>query len=147
MDSFGLINRESMPVHLLKAFHLLIFTKKKIVGIYNYTQNIWSEYLICLYSNIRNTISFISQFLKYLDGQSKKVTELEMQDIADYVSVLDESDIKYSTFNRYITHMHTFLQFLKMKNIEVLKFYPERFLKKVFRNTMKEVFQKKQLLI
>ena len=56
-----------------------------------------------------------AQFLKYLDGQSKKVTELEMQDIADYVSVLDESDIKYSTFNRYITHMHTFLQFLKMK--------------------------------
>ena len=55
-----------------------------------------------------------------------------MQDIADYVSVLDESDIKYSTFNRYITHMHTFLQFLKMKNIEVLKFYPERFLKKGF---------------
>lgn len=28
--------------------------------------------------------------------------------------------------------MHTFLQFLKMKNIEVLKFYPERFLKKGF---------------
>lgn len=49
-----------------------------------------------------------------------------------YVSVLDKSDIKYSTFNRYITHMHTFLQFLKMKNIEVLKFYPERFLKKGF---------------
>ena len=48
------------------------------------------------------------------------------------MSVLDKSDIKYSTFNRYITHMHTFLQFLKMKNIEVLKFYPERFLKKGF---------------
>ena len=60
-------------------------------------------------SNIRNTISFISQFLKYLDGQSKKVTELEIQDIEDYVSVLDKSDIKYSTFNRYITHMHTFI--------------------------------------
>ena len=50
------------------------------------------------------------QFLKYLDGQSKKVTELEIQDIADYVSILDVSDIKYSTFNRYITHIHTFLQ-------------------------------------
>lgn len=97
---------------------------------------LYAKYLVGIsdlsLSNIRNTISFISQFLKYLDGQSKKVTELEMQDIADYVSVLDESDIKYSTFNRYITHMHTFLQFLKMKNIEVLKFYPERFLKKVF---------------
>ncbi|EKC69278.1 hypothetical protein OBE_04491, partial [human gut metagenome] len=46
---FSLINQESMPVHLLKAFHLLIFMKKKIVGIYNYTQNIWSEYLICPY--------------------------------------------------------------------------------------------------
>ena len=45
----SLINRESMPVHLLKAYHLLIFTKKKIVGIYNYTQNIWSGYRICLY--------------------------------------------------------------------------------------------------
>lgn len=52
--------------------------------------------------------------------------------IADYVSILDVFDIKYSTFNRYITHIHTFLQFLKMKNIEVLKFYPERFLKKGF---------------
>ena len=97
---------------------------------------LYAKYLVGIsdlsLSNIRNTISFISQFLKYLDGQSKKVTELEMQDIADYVSVLDESDIKYSTFNRYITHMHTFLQFLKMKNIEVLKFYPERFLKKGF---------------
>ena len=80
---------------------------------------LYAKYLVGIsdlsLSNIRNTISFISQFLKYLDGQSKKVTELEMQDIADYVSVLDESDIKYSTFNRYITHMHTFLQFLKMK--------------------------------
>ena len=136
-----------MPVHLLKAFHLLIFTKKKN----RWYLQLYAKYLVGIsdlsLSNIRNTISFISQFLKYLDGQSKKVTELEMQDIADYVSVLDESDIKYSTFNRYITHMHTFLQFLKMKNIEVLKFYPERFLKKVFRNTMKEVFQKKQLLI
>ena len=97
---------------------------------------LYTKYLVGIsdlsLSNIRNTISFISQFLKYLDGQSKKVTELEMQDIADYVSVLDESDIKYSTFNRHITHMHTFLQFLKMKNIEVLKFYPERFLKKGF---------------
>ena len=97
---------------------------------------LYAKYLVGIsdlsLSNIRNTISFISQFLKYLDGQSKKVTELEMQDIADYVSVLDESDIKYSTFNRHITHMHTFLQFLKMKNIEVLKFYPERFLKKGF---------------
>ena len=97
---------------------------------------LYAKYLVGIsdlsLSNIRNTISFISQFLKYLDGQSKKVTELEIQDIADYVSVLDESDIKYSTFNRYITHMHTFLQFLKMKNIEVLKFYPERFLKKGF---------------
>ena len=97
---------------------------------------LYAKYLVGIsdlsLSNIRNTISFISQFLKYLDGQSKKVTELEMQDIADYVSVLDESDIKYSTFNRYVTHVHTFLQFLKMKNIEVLKFYPERFLKKGF---------------
>ena len=136
-----------MPVHLLKAFHLLIFTKKEN----RWYLQLYAKYLVGIsdlsLSNIRNTISFISQFLKYLDGQSKKVTELEMQDIEDYVSVLDESDIKYSTFNRYITHMHTFLQFLKMKNIEVLKFYPERFLKKVFQNTMKEVFQKKQLLI
>ena len=97
---------------------------------------LYAKYLVGIsdlsLSNIRNTISFISQFLKYLDGQSKKVTELEIQDIEDYVSVLDKSDIKYSTFNRYITHMHTFLQFLKMKNIEVLKFYPERFLKKGF---------------
>lgn len=97
---------------------------------------LYAKYLVGIsdlsLSNIRNTISFISQFLKYLDGQSKKVTELEIQDIEGYVSVLDKSDIKYSTFNRYITHMHTFLQFLKMKNIEVLKFYPERFLKKGF---------------
>ena len=97
---------------------------------------LYAKYLVGIsdlsLSNIRNTISFISQFLKYLDGQSKKVTELEIQDIADYVSILDVSDIKYSTFNRYITHIHTFLQFLKMKNIEVLKFYPERFLKKGF---------------
>ena len=97
---------------------------------------LYTKYLVGIsdlsLSNIRNTISFISQFLKYLDGQSKKVTELEIQDIEGYVSVLDKFDIKYSTFNRYITHMHTFLQFLKMKNIEVLKFYPERFLKKGF---------------
>ena len=142
-----MINQESMPVHLLKAFHLLIFTKKEN----RWYLQLYAKYLVGIsdlsLSNIRNTISFISQFLKYLDGQSKRVTELEIQDIEDYVSVLDKSDIKYSTFNRYITHMHTFLQFLKMKNIEVLKFYPERFLKKVFQNTMKEVFQKKQLLI
>lgn len=97
---------------------------------------LYAKYLVGIsdlsLSNIRNIISFISQFLKYLDGQTKKVTELEIQDIADYVSILDVSDIKYSTFNRYITHIHTFLQFLKMKNIEVLKFYPERFLKKGF---------------
>ncbi len=43
-----------------------------------------------------------------------------------------EKENRWYTFNRYITHMHTFLQFLKMKNIEVLKFYPERFLKKGF---------------
>ena len=55
--------------------------------------------------------------------RGKRVTELEIQDIEDYVSVLDKSDIKYSTFNRYITHMHTFLQFLKMKNIEWNKKY------------------------
>lgn len=52
---------------------------------------LYAKYLVGIsdlsLSNIRNTISFISQFLKYLDGQSKKVTELEMQDIADYVSV------------------------------------------------------------
>ena len=51
---------------------------------------LYAKYLVGIsdlsLSNIRNTISFISQFLKYLDGQSKKVTELEMQDIADYVS-------------------------------------------------------------
>ena len=78
-------------------------------------------------------VQFISQNLEMcIRDRSKRVTELEIQDIEDYVSVLDKSDIKYSTFNRYITHMHTFLQFLKMKNIEVLKFYPERFLKKGF---------------
>ena len=97
---------------------------------------LYAKYLVGIsdlsLSNIRNKISFISQFLQYLDGRSKKVTELDMQDIVDYLSVLDESDIKYSTFNRYVTHVHTFLQFLKMKNIEVLKFYPERFLKKGF---------------
>ena len=97
---------------------------------------LYAKYLVGIsdlsLANIRNIISFISQFLQYLDERSKKVTELEMQDIVDYVSVLDESNIKYSTFNRYITHVHTFLQFLKMKNIEVLKFYPERFLKKGF---------------
>ncbi len=131
-----------MPVHLLKAFHLLIFTKKEN----RWYLQLYTKYLVGIsdlsLSNIRNTISFISQFLKYLDGQSKKVTELEIQDIEGYVSVLDESDIKYSTFNRYVTHVHTFLQFLRMKNIEVLKFYPERFLKKVFQNTMKECSRK-----
>ena len=44
---------------------------------------LYAKYLVGIsdlsLSNIRNTISFISQFLKYLDGQSKKVTELEMQ--------------------------------------------------------------------
>ena len=94
-----------MPVHLLKAFHLLIFTKKEN----RWYLQLYAKYLVGIsdlsLSNIRNTISFISQFLKYLDGQSKKVTELEMQDIADYVSVLDESDIKYSTFLTDISHI------------------------------------------
>lgn len=62
---------------------------------------LYAKYLVGIsdlsLSNIRNTISFISQFLKYLDGQSKKVTELEIQDIEGYVSVLDKSDIKYYT--------------------------------------------------
>lgn len=71
-------------------------------------------------------------FLEPLKALIRFCDKYGMQDIVDYVSVLDESNIKYSTFNRYITHVHTFLQFLKMKNIEVLKFYPERFLKKGF---------------
>lgn len=49
MDRFQFDKSRINASSPVKAFHLLIFTKKKIVGIYNYTQNIWSGYRICLY--------------------------------------------------------------------------------------------------
>lgn len=40
MDRFQFEIIKNQCQFLLKVFHLLIFTKKKIAGIYNYTQNI-----------------------------------------------------------------------------------------------------------
>lgn len=81
-------------------------------------------------SSIRNSLGYVSRFLQYLDESNKKVTELEIDDIEDYVSILNEQDIKYATFNQYILNIHTFFLFLNVKNIKVLKFYPKFFLKK-----------------
>ena len=52
-----------MPVHLLKAFHLLIFTKKTIVGIYNYTLDAYSGYhQIKMKESDQLATSFITPF-------------------------------------------------------------------------------------
>ena len=62
-------------------------------------------------SSIRNSLGYVSRFLQYLDESNKKVTELEIDDIEDYVSILNEQDIKYATFNQYILNIHTFFCF------------------------------------
>lgn len=82
-------------------------------------------------SNIRNVISYLSMFLVYLDEQDIILTEFHMENMEAFVAYLESKEKKYSTFNRYIMHIHKFFQFLQIKKIPVLKFHVDQFLKKV----------------
>ncbi len=130
MDKFRLDQRRMNASAPVRKISFLDINNKENRG---YLQ-LYVKYLIGIsdiaVSSVRNTVGFLSQFLKYLDEFNKNITDLESEDIENYVSVLDNHDIKYSTFNLCITNIHKFFLFLNVKNIEVLKFYPEVFLKR-----------------
>lgn len=130
MDKFRLDKRRINASAPVRKISFLDINNKENRG---YLQ-LYAKYLIGIsdiaVSSVRNIVGFLSQFLKYLDEFNKNITDLENEDIENYVSILNNHDIKYSTFNLCITNIHRFLLFLNVKNIDVLNFYPETFFKR-----------------